>query len=150
MKSTPGTKILLRSRLIPGLVVLLMIVQLIDPYRGWMVVLGVFGGAWLIAFLWSRSLSGGLFFKREMRFGWAQVGDRLEERFTLQNQGELPAIWVEVQDHSTLPDYQARGAQRRRPDDYSLAYKDNLYPTGIVRAWTDDTAGHGSIRSLPY
>jgi uncharacterized protein (DUF58 family) len=40
-----------------------------------------------------------------MRFGWAQVGDRLEERFTLTNQFILPATWVTLQDHSTLPDH---------------------------------------------
>jgi uncharacterized protein (DUF58 family) len=42
-----------------------------------------------------------------MRFGWAQVGDRVEERFTLANRGVLPALWVEVVDHSTMPGYQA-------------------------------------------
>jgi uncharacterized protein (DUF58 family) len=41
-----------------------------------------------------------------MRFGWAQVGDRLEERFTLENSGTAPAVWVELVDHSTLPDHQ--------------------------------------------
>ncbi|NTU56027.1 MAG: DUF58 domain-containing protein, partial [Anaerolineales bacterium] len=44
-------------------------------------------------------------FKREMRYGWAQVGDRLEERFTLTNQFILPATWVAVHDQSTLPDH---------------------------------------------
>jgi uncharacterized protein (DUF58 family) len=40
-----------------------------------------------------------------MRFGWAQVGDRLEERFTLVNEAPTPALWVELRDQSTLPDY---------------------------------------------
>ncbi len=38
-----------------------------------------------------------------MRYGWAQVGDHLQERFTVQNRGILPALWVEVRDLSTLP-----------------------------------------------
>jgi uncharacterized protein (DUF58 family) len=42
-----------------------------------------------------------------MRFGWAQVGDRLEERFTLTNNSRLPALWVEVTDGTNLPGYQA-------------------------------------------
>jgi len=42
-----------------------------------------------------------------MRFGWAQVGDRLEERFTLINESRLPALWVEVIDETNLPGYQA-------------------------------------------
>jgi uncharacterized protein (DUF58 family) len=40
-----------------------------------------------------------------MRFGWVQVGDRMQERFTLVNRGWAPGLWVEMMDHSTLPDY---------------------------------------------
>ncbi|MBK9210615.1 MAG: DUF11 domain-containing protein [Anaerolineales bacterium] len=47
---------------------------------------------------------------REVRFTWAQVGDKLEEQFTLTNNGSVPATWVEVVDHSTLPDYSAARA----------------------------------------
>lgn len=65
------------------------------------------GGVWLIAKLWARSMAKNLHLKREMRFGWAQVGDRLEERFTLINKSRLPGIWVAVEDHSDIPDYQA-------------------------------------------
>lgn len=64
------------------------------------------GGAWLIAWLWARALARGLVFRREMRYGWAQVGDRLEERFTLRNTSLAPALWVEVIDHTAMPDYQ--------------------------------------------
>jgi uncharacterized protein (DUF58 family) len=34
------------------------------------------------------------------------VGDRVEERFTLTNESPLPALWVEVADHSTMPGYE--------------------------------------------
>ena len=64
------------------------------------------GAAWLLSYLWARSLARGLRLVREMRFGWVQVGDRLVERFTLFNDGWAPALWVELVDHSTLPDYQ--------------------------------------------
>jgi uncharacterized protein (DUF58 family) len=63
------------------------------------------GGVWLIVYLWVRVLSHSLHLEREMRYGWTQVGDRLEERFTLTNRGWVPALWVEISDHSTLPDY---------------------------------------------
>jgi uncharacterized protein (DUF58 family) len=63
------------------------------------------GGALLFGYFWARALAKGLFLQREMRFGWAQVGDLLEERFTLSNSGWAPAIWVELVDHSTLPDH---------------------------------------------
>ena len=42
-----------------------------------------------------------------MRFGWAKVGDILEERFQLCNNGWFPALWVELTDHSTIPGHQA-------------------------------------------
>jgi uncharacterized protein (DUF58 family) len=38
-----------------------------------------------------------------MRFGWATVGDRLEQVFTATNKGWAPGLWVEVEDHSNLP-----------------------------------------------
>ena len=44
---------------------------------------------------------------RKMRYGWAQVGDQLEERFTVINESLLPGLWLEVDDHSNLPGYTA-------------------------------------------
>jgi hypothetical protein len=52
-------------------------------------------------------LAHSLHLKRELRYGWAQVGDNLEERFTLVNDFILPATWVVIHDHSTLPDHHA-------------------------------------------
>lgn len=91
----------------PALVALLLLLQLTLPYRGWVILLVGMGGGWLTGYLWARSQAHGLRLIREMRFGWAQVGDRLEERFTLINEGWAPALWVELVDHSSLPDYQA-------------------------------------------
>ena len=69
-----------------------------------------FGGLWLVAGLWALSLKNHLRLTREVRFAWAQVGDALEEQFTLTNDGIIPATWVEVIDHSTLPGYSAARA----------------------------------------
>ncbi len=79
----------------------------LDDYRGWRFLLLALLGLWAISRYWAHSLAQGLRLRREMRFGWAQVGDRMEERFTLFNDGYLPALWVELCDHSNLPDYQA-------------------------------------------
>lgn len=95
----------LNSPLLPAIVVLLALVQLLRPYDGWLILLAGFGGAWLSAYLWVRQLAKHLKLQREMRFGWTQVGDRLEERFTLINTGLVPGLWVEVQDETTLPGY---------------------------------------------
>ena len=106
MASTRNGKIKLNARLLPVLIVVLALLQLTIPWEGWSILLVGLGGAWLVAWLWARQLARGLRFRREMRYGWAQVGDRLEERFTLHNDSIAPAQWVEVVDHTSMPDYQ--------------------------------------------
>jgi uncharacterized protein (DUF58 family) len=107
MPSVPKGRLQLNTRLLPVLVALLLSLQIVAPDRTWLILLVGLGGAWLISYLWARSLARGLHLVREMRFGWAQVGDRLEERFTLINRAWVPALWVEVIDHTTMPGYQA-------------------------------------------
>jgi uncharacterized protein (DUF58 family) len=92
---------------LPVLVGLLLVMQVIAPFKGWVILLVGLGGALLVSFFWMRSLAGGLRFTREMRFGWAQVGDRLEERFGIENNGWAPAPLIEMIDHSTMPGYTA-------------------------------------------
>jgi uncharacterized protein (DUF58 family) len=106
MGLVPNVHVKLNLRLVPAMVAILSLLQFIAPYRGWMILLVAFGAVWLIAFLWIRSLAHGLRFTRETRFGWAHVGDILEERFTLSKNGWLPAVWVEVRDQSNMPDSQ--------------------------------------------
>ncbi len=100
----------IRSLLLPLATLALVAAQLIQPAPSWKGLLTVFGGLWLLSYLWARSLQRNLHFTRAMRFGWAQVGDRLEEQFTVQNDGILPATWLEVSDQSTLPGYSTRRA----------------------------------------
>ena len=97
----------LNTRFLPLIVIALIILQLIDPSRVWTILLVGLGGLWLISFFWAWNLSKHLTILREMRYGWVQVGDVLEERFTLKNTGWIPATWVEIADHSTLPGYDA-------------------------------------------
>ena len=97
----------LNAKLFPVIAAIAFVMQIIDPSRVWIILLIGIGGAWLICWWWARGLARSLRFEREMRFGWAQVGDKLEERFTLVNQFILPATWVTLHDHSTLPDHKA-------------------------------------------
>ena len=99
-------RIHLNLKILPILIILMIIMQLVDPYKVWVALLIGLGGIFLICSFWIWSLASKLNFTREMRFGWAQVGDHLEERFTLRNTGLFPAVWVEVIDHSNLPGYQ--------------------------------------------
>src|SRR5690349_22445101 len=97
----------LDSYLFPLLTFAALILQVLDPSTIWKALLAGFGGAWLTAYIWARQLKNNLSLVREVRYDWAQVGDTLEEQFTLLNDGLFPAAWVEVQDHSTLPNYSA-------------------------------------------
>ena len=106
---TPKAKVhvRLKDRYLPFLIGLMLFLQLVVPHKSWIILLVGLGGAWLIGNRWAHSLAKGLDLRRERRFGWAQVGDHLQERFTLTNRGWAPASWVAVLDHSTLPGYQA-------------------------------------------
>lgn len=83
----------------------LIAAQITNPSAVWKGLLVVFGGCWLLSYLWARSLQKNLRLERAMRFGWVQVGDKLEEQFVLSNVGWFPATWVEITDQSTLPGY---------------------------------------------
>jgi uncharacterized protein (DUF58 family) len=97
----------LNAKALPVIAVLALVMQILDPSRVWMILLIGLGATWLVCRWWVRGLQRSLFFEREVRFGWAQVGDRLEERFTLKNSFLLPATWVTLHDQSTLPDHHA-------------------------------------------
>lgn len=101
------TSLRLNARILPVITAIALVMQILDPSRVWVILLTGIGGAWLVCWWWARGLLRSLQFEREMRFGWAQVGDRLEERFTLRNPFVFPATWIALRDHSTLPDHYA-------------------------------------------
>jgi uncharacterized protein (DUF58 family) len=144
----PRAHLKLNIWLLPVLVVVLLVFQLTAPhYKGWIILLVGLGGVLLISYLWVRSLAQGLQVTREMRFGWAQVGDRLEERFTLTNDGWVPALWVEVVDHSTIPGYEAgRGASVGMRDSVqwrkdAVCNRRGLFTVGPTTLLTSDPFG---------
>ena len=110
MKLIPVADIRLRGRFVPAVVATLLVLQLITPFRGWWVLLLGLGGLWLISYVWSRSLLQGLRLERNMDVDCGEVGDVVREQFILHNRSWLPALMVELQDHSTLPGYQASRA----------------------------------------
>lgn len=106
MPAKPNTSLRLKSPLFPVLFGVTLLMQVIDPYPGWVILATGLGLTWVACYVWMSSLAYGLSLQREMRFGWSQVGDRLEERFSLRNNSPLPALWVEIRDSSTMPGYQ--------------------------------------------
>lgn len=101
----PDRKIRIHSWTWLTAALLLLALQVSFPSRAWMTLLIILGGAWLIGFLWVLLLGRSLSLRREMRYGWAQVGDLIQERYTLYNESFLPAPLLEVRDHSSIPGY---------------------------------------------
>jgi uncharacterized protein (DUF58 family) len=84
-------------------VILLFIQQQLGPSRGWWILFVALLGLWLVAYLWARSLARGLKFERQASSAWSQVGEEVRQQFILDNESRLPASWIELHDHSTLP-----------------------------------------------
>jgi len=59
--------------------------------------------ALVLARLWSWASVCGLTMRRHLRQPRVQVGQTVEERLTVHNDGLLPRLWLQVHDHSTLP-----------------------------------------------
>lgn len=140
-------KVVLKAWLVPSLVVVVIVTQLLAPYRGWRILIVGLGGALVLGLFWSLSLARGLDLTRQMRFGWAQVGDRLVERFTVHNNGWAPAVWAEVLDSSTMPDYEvSRGTGVSSYDvirwhTEAVCLRRGLFTVGPTRVETGDPFG---------
>jgi uncharacterized protein (DUF58 family) len=100
-------ELLLRSWLPLFVILTLLIVELIRPARVWRTLLLAFLTVTVIAAWWAWHMANSVRVRRELRFAWVQVGDLLEEHFTLVNDSPLPALWVEVRDRSDVPGYGA-------------------------------------------
>jgi uncharacterized protein (DUF58 family) len=141
------TQITGKTRLVLALVILLAILVILDDYQGWRFLLLGLGGAWTLSRWWAKSLADHLRLQREMRFNWAQVGDQLEQRFTLVNQAVVPAMWVELQDHSNAPGLSAsqatgiEGHSTWRWRKTSLCQQRGLFTLGPTTLRTQDPLG---------
>jgi len=151
MKGSVDPKIQFNRPLLPFLLGLLVLLQLVAPYQGWLVLLVGLGGGWLVGALWAWSLARGLHLRREVRFGWAQVGDRLEEQFVLANRSWLRGLGAEVLDYSNLPDYQASrllsvdGHGQRSWRTQGLCVRRGLFTLGPTRVRVGDPLGFYTV-----
>jgi len=106
MKDSVRIEVKLRVWLIPILVGISLILGSIFRYKGWWIILLALGLAWVFSIYAVHHLKQSLIIQREMRFGWAKVGDVLEERILIENAGPMPATWVEIEDHTSIPGHQ--------------------------------------------
>jgi uncharacterized protein (DUF58 family) len=150
-----SAKISLNSWLVPILVLVILVTDLTINYKGWRILTVGIGGALLISTLWVLTLARSLQLTRERRFGWAQVGDRLLERFTLLNQAWAPALWAEILDQSTLPEYQvSRGVGVSAHDSIrwhteAVCTRRGLFMLGPTHVQTGDPFGVYTV-SIAY
>jgi uncharacterized protein (DUF58 family) len=61
----------------------------------------------IFSYLWAWSGVRWVEVERYTRTARSQVGKVVEERLVVKNRGRLPKLWLEVRDHSTLPNHQA-------------------------------------------
>ena len=85
--------------------IILLIAAFVLPDQIWNTLLIGFGGMFVVAYFWVWLLAHHLEGQRRMQSGWVAVGDWLEEQFFLENGTIVPALWIEVDDESNIPDY---------------------------------------------
>ncbi len=57
--------------------------------------------------VWAWQMARHVYARRWLQARWVQVGDVMEEQFTLINNSGLPVLWAEMADHSDVPGYNA-------------------------------------------
>ena len=106
-KTSANMQIEIRLRLPLVLLGVLLLTAVFLPDRVWNTLLVGMGGLFLVAFIWTYTLAKNLHVTRKLRFGWVAIGDRLSELFELENRSIIPALWIEINDESTVPGYNA-------------------------------------------
>jgi uncharacterized protein (DUF58 family) len=114
----PTTQIELRLRLPILSFFIVLAAALLFPNRAWNTLLVGLGGMFLAAYLWAQSMARGLSAHRQLQSRWVEVGDRLEELFEITNYSSLPALWVEVQDETSVPGYRTAVVRSVSPNSY--------------------------------
>ena len=79
--------------------------QLITPHPIWIVTFLVVAGVYAIGYYWVRSQAKRVTLTRKRVGTLLVAGDALREEFEVSNASELPVLWAEFVDASTLPGY---------------------------------------------
>lgn len=83
--------------------VLLILLYIINPSKGILILMIGIGGIGIISFIFARIYKRNVYIIRKMRYGWAHVGDTIEEQIIVQNKSLLPLSWMEIHDESNIP-----------------------------------------------
>ena len=102
---TDGRTLRMTSKLPLILLAALFVNQIFNPARLWVGIMFGLAVVLAISYFWARQLAGGVSARRHLRGTWVLAGDLLDETFDVENNSGMPAMWVEVIDHSELPGY---------------------------------------------
>jgi uncharacterized protein (DUF58 family) len=111
----------------------------------------------ILSYLWTWASIRWVHVTRYLWARKAEVGKTSEERFTVRNTSLLPKLWLEVRDHSDLPDHQASlvlnsfGARKERGwTARTLCRQRGRFTLGPVTLTTGDPFGLFKMqRELP-
>ncbi|MFN8482059.1 MAG: DUF58 domain-containing protein [Anaerolineae bacterium] len=123
---------------------LALVMMVFDPGVAWRMLFLTLAAVMGISYWYTTSIGRGLSITRARRYGWASVGDRVEEHFELTNASRFPLLWVEIDDASTLPGYTARRVEALTPNSTKrwtidlVARRRGLYQLGPMQLrWGD-------------
>jgi len=93
------------------LLALVLFAHLTTPAHVWLYLTIALAAIILFSYYWAAQLRNYVTVRRQMVEPWLQVGDPVQERFTLDNQSRVPILWAEIMDGSDLPGYSASVVQ---------------------------------------
>ncbi len=136
-----------------GLLAALAVLMVILPSRVWLVAFIGLALAVGLSFGWAVWSAVGIRMDRRLLHAWVQVGDRLEERFTLINNSSLPILAAEVEDGSDLPGYNASTVRAVSSESqyhwrqHGISHRRGLFRLGPTTIRFSDPAGFFLIES---
>mgnify|MGYP000870380153 FL=1 len=161
----------MNSRLPLFVAVVLLFLQVFSPAPPILTLLLGMAGVLLVGYIWVRQLSRGVSLQRKRRYGWAQVGDLIQERWILHNDAWVPVLWAEIQEHTDMAGYDAsraiglgamssvtwttegtclqRGVFTLGPLDIVMGDPFGLFTVRLHYAYTDSFVIYPSIVALP-
>lgn len=100
-----GRTLRMTSKLPLVLLAVLLVNQIFNPARLWVGIIVGLAVVLGLCYVWAWQLAAGISARRHLRGTWVLAGDVLNETFVVENSSSMPAMWVEVIDHSELPGY---------------------------------------------
>jgi uncharacterized protein (DUF58 family) len=159
------------SKLPVFVAVVLLLLQIFSPAPPIMFLLLSMVSVLGVGYVWVRQLARGVSIQRKRRYGWAQVGDLIQERWIMHNDAWVPVLWAEIQERTDMAGYDAsraiglgaqssitwttsgsclqRGVFTLGPLDVVMGDPFGLFTVRLHYAYTDTFVIYPSIVALP-